>query len=152
MSATPGTPCTAASSGTEVSDSTSCGDRPRQVVWISTETGANSGNTSSFWWPSRPAPKNSSPAARPATTYRNRRLQPTIQRIGACSGLGADAVLDAEQLLAADADDGGARGQPGQVDLAALDAGDADGHQRVGERSRHLVDHVAAVGLVQESR
>ena len=52
MSSTPGTPCSAASSGMVVSDSTSCGDRPRQPVWISTETGANSGNTSSFSCPS----------------------------------------------------------------------------------------------------
>jgi hypothetical protein len=48
MSYTPGTPCSAASSGTVVSDSTWSGDSPRQFVWTSTETGANSGNTSSF--------------------------------------------------------------------------------------------------------
>src|SRR5215469_10682223 len=154
MSLTPGTPCSAASSGTVVSDSTSCGDRPRQVVWISTETGANSGNTSSFWCPSTCTPKNISPAASPATRYRNRRLQPTSQRIAAprpsCSCLRPDTVLDAEQFLAADRDHAGARREPGQVDLVALDARDADGRQRVGERPGHRVDHGAAVGLVEQ--
>jgi hypothetical protein len=67
MSFTPGTPASAASSGTVVSDSTSDGDRPRQAVWISTETGANSGNTSIFWWLSVCAPTYNSARARPAT-------------------------------------------------------------------------------------
>ena len=49
---TRGTPSSAFSSGTVTSDSTSEGDSPRHSVWISTVTGANSGNTSTFWWPS----------------------------------------------------------------------------------------------------
>src|SRR6516162_4781062 len=150
MSSTPGTPASAASSGIVVSDSTSCGDRPRQPVWTSTETGANSGNTSSFSCPSSCTPKNSSPMARPATRYRNRRLQPTIQRIAARSCLDPDAVLDAEQFLAADGDHRGARRQPGQVNLVALDARHRDGNQGVGERPGHDVYHAAAVALVEQ--
>ena len=68
MSLTPGTPASDASSGTVVSDSTSAGDRPRQAVWTSTETGANSGKTSIFWWLRVCAPKYISASARPATT------------------------------------------------------------------------------------
>lgn len=67
MSSTPGTPARDASSGTVVSDSTSAGDRPRQAVWISTDTGANSGNTSIFWCPRVWVPKYSSAMAMPAT-------------------------------------------------------------------------------------
>src|SRR6516164_7232537 len=145
MPSTPGTPCSAASSGMAVSDSTSCGDRPRQAVWISTETGANSGNTSSFSCPSSWMPKNSSPAARPTTRYRNCRLQPTIQRIAARSRLDPHAVLDTEQFLAADGDHRRARRQPGQVNLVALDARHRDGNQGVGERPGHDVYHAAAV-------
>ena len=57
MTSTPGTPASAFSSGTVTSASTSAGDRPRQMVWISTRGGANSGNTStgSSW--TRMAPK-----------------------------------------------------------------------------------------------
>ena len=44
--AMPGMPLSAFSRGTVTSDSTSAGDRPRQIVWISTLVGANSGNTS----------------------------------------------------------------------------------------------------------
>src|SRR4051794_30720206 len=43
---TPGTPLTAFSRGTVTKDSTSAGERPRHMVWISTLAGANSGNTS----------------------------------------------------------------------------------------------------------
>ena len=57
MSYTPGTPCSAASSGTVVSASIWDGDSPRQFVWISTETGANSGNASSFCDPASVTPK-----------------------------------------------------------------------------------------------
>src|SRR6516162_5994633 len=153
MSLTPGTPCSAASSGTVVSDSTSPGDRPRQPVWISTETGANSGNTSSFSCPSTCTPTNSTPTARAATRYRSRRLQPTSQRIvprSPCSCFHSDAVLHAEQFLAADRDHDGAWREPGQVDLAALHARDADDRQRVGERPGDRVHDAAAVGLVEQ--
>ena len=46
ITSTSGTPFSAFSSGTETSCSTSADESPRQMVWISTRGGANSGNTS----------------------------------------------------------------------------------------------------------
>ena len=59
----PARPGARSPSGTVTSCSTSEGDRPRASVWISTEIGANSGNTSTFWWPIVWTPKKISAAA-----------------------------------------------------------------------------------------
>ena len=45
-----GTPCSACSSGTVTSSSTSDAVSPREIVWISTFGGANSGKTSTGEW------------------------------------------------------------------------------------------------------
>ena len=76
-----GTPVRPFSSGTVTSCSTSAAERPSASVWICTWVGANSGKTSSFCFWTCSVPKKISAAASPTTTYRNRRLLPTIQRI-----------------------------------------------------------------------
>ena len=64
---TPGTPFIASSRGTVTSSSTSDAERPRHAVWISTRVGANSGKTSTSWWPSSRPPKKTSAAATATT-------------------------------------------------------------------------------------
>jgi hypothetical protein len=62
ITSTPGTPLSAFSSGTVTSCSTSAGESPRQIVWISTRGGANSGNTSTGTFCSRATPNQTSAA------------------------------------------------------------------------------------------
>ena len=81
MTSTPGTPFMASSSGTVTSSSTSEADRPRHAVCSSTRVGANSGNTSTLSSRSSRPPKTTRAAASATTRKRNRRLDPTIQRI-----------------------------------------------------------------------
>src|SRR6185312_12911722 len=77
----PGTPLSAFSNGTVTSCSTSAGDSPRQIVWISTRGGANSGNTSTATSRSRATPNQISTTLRARTRYRNRRLELMIRLI-----------------------------------------------------------------------
>src|SRR5688572_3609539 len=51
------------------------------MVWISTCGGANSGKTSTSEFRVSPMPKTISAAAAKRTSHRNRKLDPTIQRI-----------------------------------------------------------------------
>ena len=80
-SATPGTPASAFSSGKVTSDSTSDGDKPSAMVWISTFAGANSGNTSTGICCRRKKPKYIRLAPTAITKKRKRKLVPMTHRI-----------------------------------------------------------------------
>jgi hypothetical protein len=67
--------------GTVTSCSTSSADSPRASVWTSTYGGVNSGRTSTGALRSCVKPRTITPAAIPTTNRRNRRLDPTIDRI-----------------------------------------------------------------------
>src|SRR5919112_5382486 len=81
ISSSPGIPFSSSSSGTVISSSTCCEELPIAMVWISTCGGANSGKTSTSALRVSPMPKTISAAAAKITSHRNRRLDPTIQRI-----------------------------------------------------------------------
>src|ERR671919_1699373 len=81
ISSSPGTPFSWFSSGVVISSSTCSEELPTAMVWISTRGGANSGKTSTSALRVSPTPKTISAAAAKSTSHRNRKLDPTIQRI-----------------------------------------------------------------------
>src|ERR687894_1794570 len=81
ISMSPGIPFSSSSSGTVISSSTCSEELPIAMVWISTCGGANSGKTSTSALRVSPMPKTISAAAAKITSHRNRKLDPTIQRI-----------------------------------------------------------------------
>src|SRR5918992_3837871 len=81
ISTSPGIPLSWSSSGTVISSSTCSEELPTAMVWISTCGGANSGKTSTSALRVSPMPKTMSAAAAKSTNHRNRKLNPTIQRI-----------------------------------------------------------------------
>src|ERR687890_696347 len=81
ISSSPGIPFSWSSSGTVISSSTCSEELPIAMVWISTCGGANSGKTSTSALRVSPIPKIISAAAAKITSHRNRKLDPTIQRI-----------------------------------------------------------------------
>src|ERR687890_1442246 len=81
ISTSPGIPFSWSSSGIVINSSTCCEELPTAMVWISTCGGANSGKTSTSALRVSPMPKIKSAAAAKITSHRNRRLDPTIQRI-----------------------------------------------------------------------
>src|ERR671914_1945924 len=81
ISSSPGIPFSWSSSGTVISSSTCSEELPIAMVWISTCGGANSGKTSTSALRVSPMPKTISAAAAKITSHRNRKLDPTIQRI-----------------------------------------------------------------------
>src|ERR671917_428535 len=81
ISSSPGIPFSWSSSGTVISSSTCSEELPIAMVWISTCGGANSGETSTSALRISPIPKIISAAAANLTSHRNRKLDPTIQRI-----------------------------------------------------------------------
>src|SRR5918997_6490553 len=81
ISSSPGIPFSSSSRGTVISSSTCSEELPIAIVWISTCGGANSGKTSTSALRVSPMPKTISAAAAKITSHRNRKLDPTIQRI-----------------------------------------------------------------------
>src|SRR5215203_7036342 len=81
ISSSPGTPFSWSSSGIVISSSTCSEELPTATVWISTIGGANSGKTSTSALRVSPMPKIINAAAAKSTSHRNRKLDPTIQRI-----------------------------------------------------------------------
>src|SRR5918997_2439185 len=81
ISTSPGIPLSWSSSGIVINSSTCCEELPIAMVWISTCGGANSGKTSTSALRVSPMPKTISAAAAKITSHRNRKLDPTIQRI-----------------------------------------------------------------------
>ncbi len=118
----PGVELSACSIGIVMRVSTSSVDIPRPSVCTSTNGGANSGKTSTGMLLTRVAPKPTIPTASATTMKRNCRLDLTIHRImgggppeKASAGgrsLALDREFRAEELLAADGHDLGARIRP----------------------------------------
>src|SRR5918997_3939435 len=81
ISSSPSIPLSCSSSGIVISSSTSSEELPIATVCTSTRGGANSGKTSTCALRVSPMPKIISVAAANSTSHRNRRLDPTIQRI-----------------------------------------------------------------------
>src|SRR5918995_4123752 len=81
ISSSPGIPLSWSSSGIVINSSTCCEELPTAMVWISTCGGANSGKTSTSALRVSPMPKIISATAAKITSHRNRKLDPTIQRI-----------------------------------------------------------------------
>src|ERR687893_1550761 len=81
ISSSPSIPLSCSSNGIVISSSTSCEELPIATVWTSTCGGANSGKTSTSALRVSPMPKTISATAAKITSHRNRKLDPTIQRI-----------------------------------------------------------------------
>src|SRR5918995_1302681 len=81
ISSSPGIPLSWSSSGMVINSSTCSEELPTARVWISTRGGANSGKTSRSALRVSPMPKTMSATAAKITSHRNRKLDPTIQRI-----------------------------------------------------------------------
>src|SRR5215207_63834 len=81
ISSSPGTPLSWSSIGMVISSSTCSEELPTAMVWTSTIGGANSGKTSTSALRVSPMPKIISATAAKITSHRNRKLDPTIQRI-----------------------------------------------------------------------
>src|ERR687893_3124262 len=81
ISSSPGIPLSWSSNGMVISSSTCFEELPTARVWISTIGGANSGKTSTSALRVSPMPKTISAAAAKITSHRNRKADPTIQRI-----------------------------------------------------------------------
>src|SRR5512132_1974207 len=152
MTSSPSTPFSDCSSGMLTSDSTSAADSPRQIVWISTRGGANSGKASTGMSRSCCVPNAMSAAASATTRKRNFRLDPTIHRIsaGRPSVLLDAAVLDAPELVGADGHNLRAgRGPGGENRRVAVDPVDADVLPDEDELLRARVRPRSAVRVVE---
>src|SRR5262245_25800321 len=152
----PSTPFKPCSMGTLTMDSTSSAESPKQIVWISTRVGANSGKTSTGIRCSCVKPNNIIAAAISRTIWRNLRLVPTIERIMA----GALPVPDSffleldfgsVQLGRADGHDGGPGGWTvRQHRQLTDDVIDRDRMPHVDERLGIRVRPGVALGVVQD--
>src|SRR5919112_438579 len=152
ISSSPGIPFSWSSSGMVISSSTCSEELPTAMVWISTCGGANSGKTSTSALRVSPMPKTISAAAANSTSHRNRRLDPTIQRISNRYHSMCDLELGAVHLGGPDRHDLGtdawAVGEHGTltdhlVDLNLL--------AHIGERLRSCVSVSFAIGAVDDS-
>src|SRR5918999_2254136 len=101
ISSSPSIPLSCSSSGIVISSSTSLEELPIATVWISTRGGANSGKTSTGALRVSATPNIISAAAAKTTSHRNRRLDPTIQRIRPPRSMG-DLELGAVHLRGPD--------------------------------------------------
>src|ERR687890_1448106 len=110
ISSSPGTPFSWSSSGMVISSSTCSEELPTAMVWTSTMGGANSGKTSTSALRVSPMPKTISAAAAKITSHRNRKLDPTIQRIRFPYLSMCDLELGAVHLGGPDRDDFGTGG------------------------------------------
>src|SRR5215213_1598139 len=81
ISSSPGIPFSWFSSGTVISSSTCSEEVPTATVWISPMGGGSSGKTSRSALRVSPMPDTISAAGAKCTSHRNRKLDPTIQRI-----------------------------------------------------------------------
>src|ERR671914_2613532 len=129
ISTSPGIPLSWSSSGIVINSSTCCEELPTAMVWISTCGGANSGKTSTSALRVSPMPKSISATAAKITSHRNRKLDPTIQRISNPYLSMCDLELGAVHL-----------GGPDRHDLST------DG-RTVGEHGT-ITDHVVDIDLL----
>src|ERR687898_2938884 len=151
ISSSPGIPFSSFSSGTVISSSTCSEELPIAMVWISTCGGANSGKTSTFALRVSPIPKIISAAAAKITSHRNRRLDPTIQRIRHPSRSMGDLELGTVYLGGPDSHDlGPSRWAVGQHGAITVHVVDLDLLPHEGQPLRARVGVRIALGIVDD--
>src|SRR5829696_4066144 len=149
ISSSPGTPFSWFSSGTVISSSTCSEELPTATVWISTIGGANSGKTSTSALRVSPMPKTISAAAAKSTNHRNRKLNPTIQRIRHPYLSMCDLEFGAVHLGGPDRNDLGTCGWTvGEHDAITVHALDLDLLAHIGQRLRSCVSVLIAIRSV----
>src|SRR5829696_3817368 len=151
ISSSPGTPFSWSSSGTVISSSTCSEELPTAMVWISTRGGANSGKTSTSALRVSPMPKIISAPAAKSTSHRNRKLDPTIQRIRRTSQSFRDLELGAVHFVDPDRHYLGTGGWTvGEYDAITVHVVDTDLLAHIGQRLRSRVSVRVAIGVVDE--
>src|SRR5215216_3424751 len=149
ISSRPGSPFSWFSSGTVTSSSTCSEELPTAMVWISTRGGANSGKTSRSALRVSPMPKTMSAAAAKSTSHRNRKLDPTIQRISNPYLSMCDLELGAVHLGGPDRNYLGTSGwSVGKHDAITCHVLDTDLLAHIGQRLRARVSVRITVGAV----
>src|ERR687894_960965 len=151
ISSSPGIPFSSFSRGTVISSSTCSEELPIAMVWISTCGGANSGKTSTSALRVSPIPKTISAAAAKRISHRNRKLDPTIQRISNPYLSMCDLEFGAVHLGGPDRHDlctgGWAFGEHGTITDHVVDV---DLLAHVGQRLRGCVSVCFAIGAVDD--
>src|SRR5215216_5069051 len=151
ISSSPGSPFSWFSSGTVISSSTCSEELPTAMVWISTRGGANSGKTSTSAFRVSPMPKTMSAAAAKSTNHRNRKLNPTIQRISNPYLSMCDLEFGAVHLGGPDRNDLGTGGWTvGEHDAITGHVVDTDPLAHIGQRLRSCVRVRIAIGAVDD--
>src|ERR671912_2541349 len=151
ISSSPGIPFSWSSSGTVISSSTCCEELPIARVWISTCGGANSGKTSTSALRVSPMPKTISAAAAKITSHRNRKLDPTIQRISNPYLSMCDLELGAVHQGGPDRHDlRTGRWAVGEHDAITDDVVDNDLLPHIGPRLGRGVSECLAIGVVDD--
>src|SRR5919112_452004 len=151
ISSSPGSPFSWFSSGVVISSSTCCDELPTAMVWISTIGGANSGKTSTSALRVSPMPKTINAAAAKSTSHRNRKLDPTIQRIRHPYLSMCDLEFGAVHLGSPDRNDLGAgRRASGEHDAITGHVVDTDLLAHIGQRLRSCVGVRIAIGAVDD--
>src|SRR5919107_4157658 len=151
ISTSPGIPLSWSSSGTVISSSTCSEELPIAMVWISTCGGANSGKTSTSALRVSPMPKTMSAAAAKITSHRNRKLDPTIQRISNPYLSMGDLELGAVYQSGPDSNDLRTGGWAvGEHDAITDDVVDNDLLPHIGPRLGNRVSERLAIGVVDD--
>src|SRR5215211_1355406 len=151
ISSSPEIPFSWFSSGTVISSSTCSEELPTATVWISTIGGANSGKTSTSALRVSPMPKTISAAAAKSTSHRNRRLDPTIQRIRHPYLSICDLELGAVHLGGPHRHDLGTGGRTvGEHDAITGHVVDTDLLAHIGQRLRSCVGVGFAISAVDD--
>src|SRR5215208_5157156 len=151
ISSSPGIPFSWFSSGTVISSSTCSEELPTAMVWISTIGGANSGETSTSALRVSPMPKTISAAAAKSTSHRNRKLDPTIQRISNPYLSMCNLELGAVHFGGPDSHDLCTGGRTvGEHDAITGHVVDIDLLAHIGQRLRSFVSIRLAIGAVDD--
>src|SRR5215203_59316 len=151
ISSSPGIPFSWFSSGVVISSSTCCEELPTAMVWISTIGGANSGKTSTSAFRVSPMPKTMSAAAAKSTNHRNRKLNPTIQRINNPYLSMCDLEIGAVHLGGPDRHDHCTDGRTvREYDAITVHAVDIDLVAHIGQRLRTPVGDRVTIGGVDD--
>src|ERR671910_1833852 len=151
ISSSPGIPFSWSSNGTVISSSTCSEELPIARVWISTCGGANSGKTSTSALRVSPIPKTISATAAKITSHRNRKLDPTIQRISNPYLSMCDLELGAVHQSGPDRHDLGTGGWAvGEHDAITGHVVDIDLLAHIGQRLRSCVRVRIAIGAVDD--
>src|SRR5919112_1185255 len=151
ISSSPGIPFSSSSSGTVISSSTCSEELPIARVWISTCGGANSGKTSISELRVSPTPNTSSAAAAKRISHRNRKLDPTIQRISNPYLSMCDLELGAVHQSGPDRHDLRTGGWAvGEHDAITVHVVDNDLLPHIGPRLGRGVGESLAIGVVDD--